>query len=73
MKIQMFDSLVSTLGHVAYVPKIPKNLISLGQLGSTSGRYSAKGGALKITHGYLILMKVEKCDGLYHLMREYGD
>lgn len=69
VKIKMFNGVVHTLGGVAYVPKMRRNLISLGWLDSKGCSYSAAGGAMKITCGYLVLMKGEKCgDGLYRLM-----
>ncbi len=68
VKIKMFNGVVRTLGGVAYVPKMRRNLISLGQLDSKGCRYLAVGGAMKITYGCLVLMKGEKCgDGLYSL------
>lgn len=70
VNIKMFDGVVHTLGGVTYVPKMRRNLISLGRLDSKGYRYLAVGGAKKITRGCLVLMKREKCgNGLYRLMR----
>lgn len=68
VKIKMFNGAFYTLGGVAYVPKMCKNLISLSQLDSQGYGYSAQGGVLKITRGYKVLMKGEKYDGLYRLV-----
>lgn len=58
--------MVRTLGDVAYVPKMRRNLISLSQYDSEGYAFSAVGGVLKITHGGM--MKGEKCQMLYHLI-----
>ena len=60
----MFDEVVRTLGGVAYVPKLRKNLISLSQLDSKGCKPSIVGGAMKITRGCMVVMKGEKCGGL---------
>ena len=69
VKIKMFDGSVRTLGGVAYVPKLRRNLISLSQLDSKGCRCFVAGGAMKITRGCMILMKGEKCGGLYRLIK----
>lgn len=68
-KINKFDGVVRTLGSVEYVPKIKINLISLGWLDSMSYMYSITNRAIKITCGYLVLVKGEKCDGFYPLIK----
>jgi len=70
VKIKIFDRVVCTLDGVSYVSKMRRNLISLGRLDSKGCRYSAAGGAIKITRDCLVLMKKEKYrDGLCRLMR----
>nr|XP_043613173.1 uncharacterized protein LOC122585134 [Erigeron canadensis] len=68
VKIKMFNGAIYTLVGVAYVPKMCKNLVSLSLLDSQGYGYSARGGVLKITRGYKVLMKGEKYDGLYRLV-----
>ena len=66
----MHDGVVRTLGGVRYVPKMRRNLISLSQIDSMGCRYSAAGGAMKITRGCMVLMRGEKCGGLYRLVNK---
>jgi len=68
VKVKMFDGVVRTLGSVAYVPKPRKNLISLSQLDSKGCKCFIAGGAMKITRGCMVVMKGEKCGGLYRLV-----
>lgn len=49
MKVKIFDGVVHTLSGMRYVPKMRKNLISLGRMDSKGFRYSAASGAMKIT------------------------
>jgi len=65
VKVKMFDGVVCTLSGVAYVPKLRKNQISLSQLDSKGCKCPIEEGAMKITRGCMILMKEEKCGGLY--------
>ncbi|GFZ17639.1 hypothetical protein Acr_26g0009090 [Actinidia rufa] len=57
-----------TLGGVVYIPKLRRNLISLSRMDSNGCKYFAGGGAMKITRGGKVLMKREKCEGLYRLI-----
>ncbi|KAF7150288.1 hypothetical protein RHSIM_Rhsim02G0024600 [Rhododendron simsii] len=68
VKIKMFDGAVRALGGVAYVPKLRRNLISLSRMDSIGCKYFARGGTMKITRGGKVLMKGEKCKGLYQLI-----
>ncbi|GFZ04980.1 hypothetical protein Acr_17g0005520 [Actinidia rufa] len=68
VKIKMFDGAVRTLDGVVYIPKLRKNLISLSRMDSNGCKYFAGGGAMKITRGGKVLMKGEKCKGLYRLI-----
>ncbi|GFS40804.1 wall associated kinase-like 7 [Actinidia rufa] len=68
VKIKMFDGAVRTLGGVVYIPKLRRNLISLSQMDSNGCKYFAGGGAMNITRGGKVLMKGEKCEGLYRLI-----
>ncbi|GFS36788.1 hypothetical protein Acr_00g0048050 [Actinidia rufa] len=68
VKIKMFDGAVRTLGGVVYIPKLRRNLISLSRMDSNGCKYFAGGGAMKITRVGKVLMKEEKCEGLYRLI-----
>lgn len=68
VKIKMFDGAVRTLGDVVYVPKFRRNLISLSQLDSKGCKVSSAGGAMKISRGCMVLMKGEKCGGMFRLI-----
>ena len=69
VKIKIFDGVERTLGGVAYVPKLRKNIISISQLGSKDCRVSVEGGAMKITRGGKVLEKGEERSGLYRLIQ----
>jgi hypothetical protein len=53
----MFDGVVRTLCDVRHVPKVEKNLISLGTLDSNDYSYKSKGGVMKVTKGAMIVVK----------------
>lgn len=53
---------------VRYVPKMRRNLISLGVLDSKGYNYSARSGVIKVTHSIRVLMKEDKCENLYQLI-----
>lgn len=61
MNNMKFNGVVRTLSGVAYVLKMRRNLISLGQLVFEGCRYLVVSGTMKIKRGHLILMKGEKC------------
>ena len=52
----MFDGVVRTLCDVKYVPKVEKNLISLGTLDSNSYDYKSEGGVMKVTKVAMVVM-----------------
>ncbi|KAL6205148.1 hypothetical protein ACLB2K_022411 [Fragaria x ananassa] len=52
----MHDGVVRKLENVRYIPKLRKNLISLGTLDKAGYRYSSKEGRLKVIKGSLIVM-----------------
>ena len=68
VKVKMFDGVVRILGGVSYVRMLRKNLISLSQLDSKGYKCSIARGAMKITRGYMVVMKREKYGGLYRLV-----
>ncbi|WRX09694.1 zinc finger protein [Theobroma cacao] len=67
VKIKMFDGVVRSLGGVAYVQKMRKNLISLSLLDSKGYGYSACDGVVKVTQGDMVLMRGNLHNGLYRL------
>jgi hypothetical protein len=68
VKIKMFDGTIRTLGDVMYVPRFRRNLISLSQLDSKGCRMLSAGGVVKISRGCMVLMKGEKCGGMFRLI-----
>ena len=63
----MYDGIVRTLSNVGHIPKLKKNLISLGKLDSNGCNYKAGGGVMRISKGALVMMKGQKHNGLYFL------
>ncbi|KAL6210823.1 hypothetical protein ACLB2K_016055 [Fragaria x ananassa] len=59
VKIKMHDGVVRKLENVRYIPKLRKNLISLGTLDKAGYRYSSKEGRLKVIKGSLVMMKAD--------------
>ena len=55
------------MSDVRYIPDLKKNLISLGTLESLGCKYSAEGGVLKVSKGYLVLLKANRIGSLYFL------
>ena len=67
IRIRMFDGIVKELTDVRYVPELKSNLISLGVLDSCGYKYTGQGGALTLSKGSLVVMKVTKVDNLYKM------
>ncbi|KAI5328285.1 hypothetical protein L3X38_027682 [Prunus dulcis] len=57
IKVKMHDGFVRLLGMVRYIPKLSKNLISLGTLDKNSYTFKANGGKLIISKGSLVIIK----------------
>lgn len=57
VSIKMFDGKVHTLSNVRYVPKQKRNLIFLSTLDSQDYKFTEKGDVLKVSKGYLIILK----------------
>jgi hypothetical protein len=64
----MYDGTVRTLTDVRHVPKLRKNLISLGVLDSGGYKCIVQGGVLKVSKGILVVMKDKKIGNLYQLL-----
>ncbi|KAG9453140.1 hypothetical protein H6P81_006044 [Aristolochia fimbriata] len=67
VRLKMHDGVITTLTDVRYVPDLKRNLISLGTLDSIGCKYSAEGGAMKVSRGVLTVMKGRKIGTLYVL------
>jgi hypothetical protein len=65
--IKMHDGSVRTLTDVRNVPKLRKNLISLGVLDSDGYKCTTQGGVLKVSKGILVVMKGKRIENLYQL------
>ena len=57
VKIRMHDGIVRVLDKVRHVPKLKKNLISLGTLDKAGYKYCSEGGILKVIKGLLVMMR----------------
>ncbi|CAL2237676.1 unnamed protein product [Prunus armeniaca] len=53
----MFDEMIRVLGNVRYVPRLKKNLISLGTLDEADYGYESKKGRLRVAKGSLVVMR----------------
>jgi hypothetical protein len=68
IKIKTHDGVTCTLTDVRHVPTMFRNLISLSTLDNMGYNYFTSGGVLKVSKGYLIVMKgVMKYANLYIL------
>ena len=69
IKIKMFDNVVRTLGEVRQVPKVKKNLISLGTLDSSGYCYKSENGLMKVSKRAMVVTKGQKVEGnIYKLL-----
>ena len=65
----MFDDVVRTLYDVRYVPKLRRNLISVGVLDSNGFCYKFESGIMKVSKGVMTVMKAHKTVGnIYRLL-----
>ena len=63
----MCDGIVRTLTDVRYVPKLRKNLISMGVLDNVAYKFAVQGGVMKILKGILVVMKENRVGNMYKL------
>ncbi|KAG6557288.1 hypothetical protein Mapa_001215 [Marchantia paleacea] len=63
----MFDGVKRTLIHVRFIPKMKKNIISLGMLDSKGLEWSSKQGVLEVRIGDKIILRRHKHKNLYVL------
>uniref|UniRef100_J3N766 Reverse transcriptase zinc-binding domain-containing protein n=1 Tax=Oryza brachyantha TaxID=4533 RepID=J3N766_ORYBR len=67
VQIKTHDGIVRTLSNVRHVPRMKRNLISLGTLESLGYKYVGDNGVLKISKGNLVVLKGNRIDSLYFL------
>ncbi|GFY90898.1 hypothetical protein Acr_07g0010940 [Actinidia rufa] len=67
VRFRMADGRSVTLTEVRHVPKLRKNLISIGMLDSMGCSIAAKGGILRISKGNKEMLRGTKTRGLYRL------
>lgn len=69
IKFKLVDGSIKILSDVRLVPKLRRNLISLGLLDPYCYTYKYKKGVLKIMKGTLVVMRAKLINGLYILER----
>jgi hypothetical protein len=67
IQIKVHDGTFKTLTNVRYVPKMKRNLISLGTLEVMGFKFSADNGVLKVSQGNRVVLKAERFNNLYYL------
>jgi hypothetical protein len=67
IQIKMFDGTVKILTDVRHVPKLRKNLISLGVLDTRGYKSIVQGGVMKVYKGILLVMKAKKVGNMFLL------
>lgn len=67
IQIKVHDGTFKTLTNVRYVPKMKRNLISLGTLEAMGFKFSADNGVLKVSQGNRVVLKAERFNNLYYL------
>lgn len=67
IKFKLLDGSTTILGDVKLVPKLKRNVISLGLLDSSGYSYKSERGTLKIIKGALVIIRDKLVNGLYIL------
>ena len=57
VQIAIHDEMIRMLTNVSYVPKLKRNLISLGELGRLDYTIKSENGVVKVTKGSLVKLK----------------
>ncbi|KAH0973974.1 hypothetical protein GBA52_015873 [Prunus armeniaca] len=57
VQIRMFDGMIRVLGNIRYVPRLRKNLISLGTLDEAGYGYESKKRRVRVAKGSLVVMR----------------
>ena len=65
--MRMFDRQVRTLTKVRHVSNLKKNLLSLGALETHGYKFSSADEAIKVTKGFMTILKGERIANLYKL------
>jgi hypothetical protein len=67
IRIKIHDGVVRILNDVKHVPGLKKNLISLATLESIGCKFETSGGVMKVSNGFLVIMKAIRFESLYLL------
>lgn len=67
IRLKLHDGSLRTLTSMRYVPKLKRNLISLGELDRNCLKFKGEGGFVQISKGSLICMKVVLKNEIYLL------
>ena len=67
VQIAIHDEMIRMLTNVSYVPKLKRNLISLGELGRLDYTIKSENGVVKVTKGSLVKLRGKLRNGLYVL------
>ena len=67
VRIKMHDGVERVLQKVRYIPRLKRNLISLGTLDVKGFNYKASSGVLSVTKGRMVVMKGNIENGMYVL------
>lgn len=71
VKLKMYDGTVRTIKRICHVPRLKKNLLSLGKFNKLGCTYNSEKGYSKVSKGALVVMKARKCEhNLYKMIRE---
>ena len=70
VRVRMFDGIVRTLTNVKHIPKLEKNLVSLGYLERNGYSFSsrARSGVLNISNGAMVVMRGRRLDNNLYRM-----
>jgi len=68
VRIKMYDGTMRELKDVRYIPRMTKNLISVGALKVESLRETLGEGVLKISSGSLLVLKGIRRNNVYYLI-----
>ena len=66
--MRMFDGHVRTLTNVRHVSDLKKNLLSLGALKAQRCKFSSTDGCIKVTKGFMTILKGERSTNLYKMI-----
>jgi hypothetical protein len=67
IQIKVHDGTFKILTNVRYVPRMRRNLISLGTLEAMGYKYVVDNGVLKVTQGNRVILKGNRINNLYYL------